>query len=235
MRDYWNSRARENAVWYVDTSLDYDGPDLERFYETGRRVVEDALDNGPVRPDGRQLAVEIGPGLGRIAKALSEHFDEVVGVDVSEEMVNRARELIREPRVRFEVGNGRDLSQISSGSADFVVTFTVLQHLPSAEIIEGYLREAARILRPGGVLCAQWNNLPHARRWRLKVRWWQLRRRILGALGRSVEIRTAPEFAGTRLPFDRVSRVLEQSSMVVKGTKDLGKLFAWVWAQKEAG
>src|SRR5688572_2057607 len=109
MRRYWDDRARENAAWYVDTSLDYDDPDMERFFETGRIVVREALLEAPVQPDRREVALEIGSGIGRISAALGEHFERVIGLDVSEEMVAKARGLVENPRVEFVVGDGVSL------------------------------------------------------------------------------------------------------------------------------
>ena len=230
MRLYWNDRAKENAAWYVDTTCDYDQPDMAAFFATGPRVVEEAFSKAPVQPPGRALAVEIGPGLGRICLALAEHFDRVVGVDVSEEMVRRARELVDNERVAFEVGNGHDLQPIESESVDFLLTFTVLQHLSSPDLIEGYFREAARVLRPGGVLAAQWNNTPRPLIWKARVAWWRVRSRIGGPL--AIDIRNSPQFAGTRFPYARVERVLGESGMAIRGTTGLDTLFAWVWAEK---
>ena len=101
MRAYWDDAARRNAVWYVDTSLSYEGPDMDRFFETGRRIVSEALDGSPVPLPGTGTAVEIGAGLGRVCRALADRFDRVVGLDVSPEMVERARGLVDDPRVSF--------------------------------------------------------------------------------------------------------------------------------------
>src|SRR3954468_9875031 len=131
MRSYWDEGARRNAVWYVDTSLDYDNPDLQKFLETGRTIVHDALDRAPTTPPGTDLAVEIGCGLGRICKALTERFDRVVGVDISPEMLRRAREHVPEPSVEFMLGDGVSLAGIETGAADLVLSFTVFQHIPS--------------------------------------------------------------------------------------------------------
>lgn len=230
MKRYWDARARENAVWYVDTTCNYEDPDMGAFFATGARVVERALLEAPVQPRGRALAVEIGSGLGRISLALSDHFDQVLGVDISAEMVGRARELVPNPRVRFEVGNGTDLMPVDA-SADFVITFTVLQHLPKAELIEGYLREAVRVLKPGGVLAAQWNNLPHPALWKARAAWWRARNRIGGPF--ALDARIEPQFTGTRLPLRRVVAALSGTGATVVGTAELGTLFAWVWAQKQ--
>lgn len=230
MREYWDERARENAAWYVDTSLSYDTPDMEQFFATGRRVVAEALCDAPVQPLERRLAVEIGPGIGRVCAALAEHFEDVIGIDVSEEMVSRARQHVAGPRVRFIVGDGTSLQPLEDGSADLVTSFTVLQHLPSRSLVLGYLREGARVLRPGGVLAVQWNNLPHPTLWRAEATWWRFRHRL--GLGLRSEKRHAPEFVGTRVAWEAVEAELGAAGLVIVGRKGEGTLFSWVWAVK---
>jgi len=231
MRAYWDERAKENAVYYVDTSVSYDDPDMARFMQTGNTVVRQALLDAPVQPNGRELAVEIGCGVGRICKALSGHFVNVVGVDISESMVAQARQLVTEPNVRFEVVSGADLAPVNDDSADLVTTFTVFQHMPKAALIESYVTEASRVLRSGGVLAAQWNNLPHPLAWKLRGVWWRLRDRLGGPL--KLDPRVAPEFVGMRLPTKDMTAMLTRAGFTVKGTSDLATLFAWVWATKD--
>ncbi|MGH2726676.1 MAG: class I SAM-dependent methyltransferase [Actinomycetota bacterium] len=231
MRTYWDEAARTNAAWYVDTTLDFDNPDLDKFFETGRTVVAFALDEAPVAPAGHGLAIEIGSGLGRICRALSERFDRVLGLDISEEMVRRARELVDDPRITFEASSGSDLRTVGDGAADLVLTFTVFQHIPDVGVIEGYVREAGRVLKPGGVFVFQWNNTPGARRWALK-------RRLLGllqrtGLGRERYRRNAPEFLGSRVPLDRMRRAMTEGGMNLAGTKGLDTLYAFAWAVKQ--
>jgi SAM-dependent methyltransferase len=230
MRKFWDQAAQENAAWYVDTSCDYDDPDMERFFQTGLRVVEEAFIDAPVKPAGRQLAVEIGSGLGRVSAALAGQFDKVIGVDISPEMIRRAEQLVSDPGVTFTVGNGVDMKPVPDRSADLVVTFTVFQHLPEKALIEGYVRDAARVLKPGGVLAAQWNNLPHPLLWRLRGEWWRLRERVgLRPLGR----RVAPQFHGLRVPLTDMEAMLDRAGLKLKATKGLGTLFAWVWAERQ--
>jgi SAM-dependent methyltransferase len=230
MRNYWDERAKENAVWYVDTSCDYDSPDMEQFFATGPEIVRQALLEAPVTPGGRSLAVEIGCGLGRISLALAPHFEQVVGVDISPSMVDQARELVSAPNVSFAVGSGTDLGPVADDSADFVTTYTVFQHLPKAALIEAYVKDSARILRPGGVLAAQWNNLPHPLGWKLRGAWWRLRQRLGGPL--RLDQRVAPQFTGIRLPTKDMLAMLERAGLTVKETRGTGTLWAWVWATK---
>jgi len=227
MRTYWDERARLNAVWYVDTSLSFDAPDLERFFETGRRVVAEALDGSPVQPPGNDLAVEIGAGLGRICRALAERFDRVVGIDVSSEMLNRARELVDEPRITFEVGDGTTLEPLAPRSADLILSFTVFQHIPSTRVIENYIAEAGRVLKPGGLFVFQWNNTPGARRWALRRTLLDLAQRV-GVTERYG--RNARAFLGSRVPLPRIRRALERGGMELVHTAGLDTLFAWSWA-----
>lgn len=230
MRAYWDERARLNAAWYVDTSLDFDEPDLQRFFETGRRIVADALARSPVDPPGSTLAVEIGSGLGRVCLPLAERFERVVGLDISSEMVERSRELVDDPRIEFVLGDGSTLRGVDDGSADLVLTFTVFQHIPDPAVIEGYILEAGRVLRPGGVLCFQWNNTPGS--W-----WWALRRRVLGLLERSGVYRERygrhdPAFLGSRVSLERIRRALDGAGLDLHRTEGLDTLYAWAWAER---
>jgi SAM-dependent methyltransferase len=231
MRVFWETAAKENAAWYVDTSISYDNPDMDRFWEGGRTIAGIAMD-GPVRPERRDLVVEIGPGLGRILRALVEEhgFAHAVGVDISSEMVTRARQLVPDERIAFHVGSGSGLDPVQDASADLVVSFTVFQHIPDVKLIGAYIAEAGRVLRPGGVLAFQWNNTPGARRWRFK-------RAALALLQRSGikperYKRHAPEFLGSRVPLRDITQLLDGADLRLAGTDNLDTLYAWAWATK---
>jgi len=231
MRSYWDEGARRNAVWYVDTSLDYDEPDLDRFFETGNVIVSQALDDAPVGPAGHGLAVEIGCGLGRICQALASRFDRVIGVDISPEMLKRAREFVEDPKVEFVLGNGVSLEGVETASADLVVSFTVFQHIPSVSVICDYVTEAGRVLKPGGVFVFQWNNERGALRWKM-------RRAALSALQRTglrpeKYRRNAPEFLGSRVPVHELEPALRKGGLQLKSVRGADTLFAWAWAQRE--
>lgn len=230
VRAFWDQRAKENAAFYVDTSLDYRAPDMEQFFETGHRVIEESLLEAPVQPARRGRAIEIGSGLGRICLALRDHFDEVVGVDIAPAMVEQARELVQREGVTFQLGDGHSLAGIEDESADFMVTFTVFQHQPTTDAIAAYVHEAGRVLRPGGVLAAQWNNQPAAAYRRQALKW-----RLLAPLRRMpahVRVQTAPQFSGTTASVAFMTEACREAGLDVRGTKGQDTLFAWIWAQK---
>ena len=97
--------------------------------------------------------VEIGCGVGRMTRMLARIFAEVTALDVSDEMVARARaNTVDLPNVTVLLGDGATLEPLASDSYDFVFSFIVFQHIPSSlAVISSYCREAHRILRPGGL------------------------------------------------------------------------------------
>jgi SAM-dependent methyltransferase len=165
--------------------------------------------------------------------ALAEHFDHVVGVDIAPEMLRQSRELVDDARVVFELCEGADLSAVATGAADFVLSFTVFQHIPDVSVIDAYLAEAARVLRPGGVIAFQWNNQASQRRWRL-------RRALLSTLQRTglrreVHRRNAPQFLGTTVDLARMQTTLERVGLELRKTDGVGTLFCWAWAVRRGG
>ena len=232
MRAYWEERARLNAAYYVDTSLDYDNPDMDQFLETGRRVVSIALDDEPaIQPTGRGTAVEIGCGMGRICLALSERFDQVVGYDISQEMLNQARELVPATNVTFRLTEGASLPLLADASVDLVLSFTVFQHIPSVDVIRSYVSDAGRVLAPGGVLIVQWNGTPGAVRWRLHRAWKGLEQK----LGRGDRYgRDAAQFLGSRVPVPQMAAMMRDAGLELVTTSGDGTLFTFGWARKPA-
>jgi SAM-dependent methyltransferase len=156
MQRDWDERARENARYYVNTERE-DWTDDE-FFRSGRRTVEEEILTDMINicqgKDPREMKVlEIGCGAGRVTSALSELFGQVWGVDVSGEMVRQARQsLAGKSNVTLIQNNGTDLSPITdSGTFDFAFSTIVFQHIPSRDVIENYVREVHRLLRPGAL------------------------------------------------------------------------------------
>jgi ubiquinone/menaquinone biosynthesis C-methylase UbiE len=155
MRREWDQRARENARYYVATGQT-DWSDQEFFRLGEQSVAEDILNDMENVCQGKDpkgmRVLEIGCGAGRVTRALGRIFGEVHAVDVSGEMVARAREAVADlPHVHIYQNNGYDLSVIPALEFDFAYSFIVFQHIPSRDIIENYVREVARLLRPEGL------------------------------------------------------------------------------------
>jgi ubiquinone/menaquinone biosynthesis C-methylase UbiE len=103
--------------------------------------------------DPKSMTVlEIGCGAGRITRALTEVFGEVYAVDVSDEMIKIARTALADrPNAHLYANNGVDLSVLPQVTFDFAFSYIVFQHIPSLFVIESYVREVHRVLRPGAL------------------------------------------------------------------------------------
>lgn len=95
-------------------------------------------------PPGR--ALDAACGTGRHARELVRLGHEVVGIDITPEMLRRAEENV--PQAEFRMG---DVRRVPAGDGDFdvVVCALALAHLPE---LDAAVRELARVLRPGGML-----------------------------------------------------------------------------------
>jgi SAM-dependent methyltransferase len=155
MKLEWDRRAQEEAKWYINT-LSHEQTD-EEFDASGlvevRRLILNELElltGGREAKDLRLL--EIGCGIGRMTRHLAGIFGEVYGVDVSAEMIRQAKERLRGlPNVFLFETNGVDFALFPEASFDVAFSAYVFQHIPSAEIIASNIKDALRVLRPGGM------------------------------------------------------------------------------------
>ena len=147
MRASWDERAREDPMFFIDS--DRRDWDAEAFARSGERFVAEALAWAEVAGGGRR-ALDLGCGLGRIAAALAPAYERVDAVDISPEMVRRARAAGLPENVHVTLGSGRDLEPFPEGAFDLVLSALVLQHVPEEAHVAAYLREIARVLAPAG-------------------------------------------------------------------------------------
>jgi SAM-dependent methyltransferase len=162
MRADWNARAAEDANYYV--AFGRRDQDEEGFDATGEEIVHGLKWELRRLPEGNpreRRALEIGCGPGRLLKPMSQLFGEIHGVDISDQMVERARGRLREiPHAHVHVALRSNLEMFAGESFDFVYSYAVFQHIPSRDVVLGYLREARRVLKTGGLLRCQLNGLP---------------------------------------------------------------------------
>jgi SAM-dependent methyltransferase len=163
VRADWTRLGAADPLWAVLVSPEHRHGrwDTEQFLATGRAEVDGVLSHlaglGIVPATGR--ALDFGCGAGRLSAALSQHFEQVVGVDISPTMLAQARALVPTGRVEVVLNERPDLSRWADATFDLTYSSLVLQHLPTA-IALGYVGELVRVLRPGGVLVAQLATTP---------------------------------------------------------------------------
>ena len=99
--------------------------------------------------------LEIGAGVGRLLKKASEHFILALGVDYSEDLVRISANYLKGYiRCCVVLNDGLHLP-FAEGTFGFVYSFTCFQHMPDLETIQANLREAYRVLTPGGLFKMQ--------------------------------------------------------------------------------
>ncbi len=96
-------------------------------------------------------ALELGSGTGHVTRDLLDipGVASAHGIEPSPIMVNRAREVFGGiDRLSFAIGDAKNTG-FEDGSFDLVLMHTLLCHVPGPEDV---VKEAFRILKPGGVL-----------------------------------------------------------------------------------
>ncbi|MFZ0039994.1 MAG: class I SAM-dependent methyltransferase [Solirubrobacteraceae bacterium] len=106
-------------------------------------------------PAGKDV-LDVGCGAGHLTRALTQAGARVVGLDVSADQLAPAlaanAEAGAETRVKYVVGTAQALP-LADAAFDLVVFMRSLHHIPVAEQTAA-LREARRVLAPGGLVYA---------------------------------------------------------------------------------
>ena len=140
-----NAREDKAAEWFEAHATEWD--DLRRRHSPDEKV-EAALNRAlGGEPLGELL--DIGTGTGRMAELFVEGASRIVALDKSLEMLRVARAKLQHlPAEKVELVQGDFLSlPFDSASFDTVLFHQVLHYAPDPLVP---LREAARVLRPGG-------------------------------------------------------------------------------------
>ncbi len=93
--------------------------------------------------------LEIGPGFGATTRVLTRRGGRLSVLELEPGYCEQLRRLLPES-VNVERGDATQMP-FADGRFSAVVCFTMLHHLPSPELQDRLLAEAARVLRDGGV------------------------------------------------------------------------------------
>lgn len=125
----------------------------ERFFQTGRRHVEEtlmAIESFAGNDFTARAALDFGCGVGRVTLPLAERCERVYGVDVSSSMLREAAHNAAGMGLHNVEWIPAERLVGLSGSYDLVHSFLVFQHIPVREG-ERIFAALVRGLRPGGV------------------------------------------------------------------------------------
>ena len=140
----------ERKTWTPTDVVDVSGPPaLLRNYLEQRDVREYVQGAQLTTPIAQ--AYDVGCGFGRLTPVLSELAPKVIGFEREAALLATARRLL--PSLEFVQVATLESLPVPDASAEFAMTFTVLQHMPDAEAA-AVIREIARVVAPGGHVLA---------------------------------------------------------------------------------
>lgn len=207
-KDKWNKLAKDNARYFVLTDR---GEQIseDEFRSAGKNdvtqyFIKDELISKEL--EGKEVTVlEIGCGIGRLSEFISPFVNKLYAVDISEEMISKAKERLSNlNNVHFIVTDGKSFP-ISDQSVDVVFSFIVFQHMPSAEVIKENLIDISRVLKPGGLAKIQFRGLPVS-----KDKW----------------------YYGPSFDRESVEKITSDIPLDITRIDSEGEKYMWVWFKK---
>lgn len=172
---FWERIAQEDPYTYILTSIKCSDP--QEFWRSGERTVLQEL-LPLIRECGIRMRVglELGCGVGRLVVPLSSYFRQMVGVDIAENMLKRARACARGKGIRnveFVAVSAPEELLYKAGmyvsKVDFLYSLLVFQHIFDYSAIEGYLRIIRWLLAEDGVAYVQFDTREKGFSYRLKT------------------------------------------------------------------
>lgn len=205
----WDRLAEENARYYVftdqGTSITEPAFRLAGQHDYDHLIAQDRLLNERLAPFSSRTVLEIGSGIGRITEFLADAFGSVSGIDISPQMIERAKERLKNrPNLTLIATDGTTYP-FPRASFDFVFSVIVFQHMPSKEVIQKNFREIGRVLKQTGIAKIQLRGVPTD-----KTSWFY-----------------GPAFASAEVP-----NLLKGTGLSLLRHEGEGTKYFWVWLTK---
>lgn len=228
MGAFWDERAREDPFFFVDDMQAYKGADEDAFWAFGDTVLDGFSQRLPMPAlDPRAVVVDVGCGIGRMTRALAARVGHVHAIDVSAEMLERAREANPHlDNVTWHRGDGVSLRPLEDGSVDGVFSVVVFQHVPDPEITYGYVTEMGRVLRPGGWAAFHVSDDPDVHTREVKQ---PLVKRLTRRAPRGQQ---DPRWRGSAVDLERVSAAAQAGGCTVRAVDAPGSQFCLVLLER---
>jgi SAM-dependent methyltransferase len=230
MRSFWNDRAREDALYFVDNRLVYGDADETAFWAGGEEGLDQLLAIFGARIQRSDVVVDVGCGVGRFTRALAARASKVMAIDISEEMLAQAQELNAHlDNVEWVLGDGKSLAGIPDGVADACISHVVFQHIPDPEITLGYIEEIGRVLKPKGWALIQVSNDPDVHRRRRSIT-----QRLRSLTGRAPKGQEHPAWLGSAVDIGDVRAATDRGGMDLERVWGAGTQFCELLLRRPA-
>jgi ubiquinone/menaquinone biosynthesis C-methylase UbiE len=146
----WNNQAWDQTHGWASDGDEWSGlaAHCGQPYEAWKQALIDTFMLPNIGPETDVL--EIAPGHGRWTQTLIPNARSVTLVDLSASCIEVCQERFADAtNVTYHVNDGRSLAMVPDRSIDFVWSFDSFVHI-EIDVIDAYLAEWARVLRPGG-------------------------------------------------------------------------------------
>ena len=145
--------------------------------------------------------LEIGPGPGHTTDWLRQRVPRLTAIEIDTRLADSLKARLANTNVTVVEGDATAMP-FPDNAFTSAVCFTMLHHVPSAELQDRLLTEACRVLRPGGVIIGsdstpslRWN-LYHIFDTRVPVDPGGFAARLTAAGFKSPEVRRGPNYFG---------------------------------------
>jgi len=145
LQELYQVRANSAQEFFNKHAAEFkEQQDLIASYEQYGETLESLLDQIPT---AKTQAMEIGPGEGAFLLPLASAFDQVIGLDVSQAMLDKAKQLLEVHDVNnVQLAQGTtELAKQENITADFISCNMVLHHVPAPKEI---FNDVAKLLTP---------------------------------------------------------------------------------------
>lgn len=160
----WESLAKTDPMWAILSDPNKKGNkwDLNDFLATGEKEIGDLISyiETSLKIKGDRLAaLDFGCGMGRLSLALAKYYEQVIGIDISETMINLANQVLDghrnnlNGRVTYILNNSNAIP-LEDNKCDLIYSNIVLQHMNSDNALF-YITEFVRVLKKDGLAVFQ--------------------------------------------------------------------------------
>jgi ubiquinone/menaquinone biosynthesis C-methylase UbiE len=146
VKKHVNERFSQYAAHYVTSATHSKGHDLDRLLEV-------------VAPQPDWIALDVATGGGHTALKFAPHVHTMVASDFAKPMLAEAQAFIRAQGIQNVIYAEADAEKLpfTDHTFDLVTCRVAAHHFPDAF---AFVRESARVLKPGGVLAIQDHLIP---------------------------------------------------------------------------
>ena len=201
MKKLWDKLAKKNSKYYINSDKGK-GITEQQFRDSGYKDYIDHIDNDELMHNGGMLFLEIGCGTGRMTEYINKDF-EVVGIDISGEMIKQARK--RLPGIDFIETNGYSFPSLKNNSFDIAFSYLVFQHFKDRKMVEANFKEVYRVLKPKGMFKVRIRSDKVD-----KSRWW----------------------GGVEYTEQSIGKLIKEVGFKLLKTETVGHYGFWLWLEK---